>query len=220
MPLFHLVNCAALTFGPHFIYYYATPLADFEVWPVSLKGAAAYCATFFAKLVCMAAFVSTYETSAFNPLQEGVQGVIGLLDVVGLYFALRHSSGPALSDKLQAVGLGWGLGNAVLTRLAALSGARSMEFSWTFLMQGGHANANLVHSVSFAAVVSMGFVRKNKSSAMAPLLYCSMFLHALFPTLLSCIQQLFGLTPASSLVVDCMLSLATAFSSWQLYMAC
>eukprot|EP00240_Pyramimonas_obovata_P014352 CAMPEP_0118924680 /NCGR_PEP_ID=MMETSP1169-20130426/2707_1 /TAXON_ID=36882 /ORGANISM="Pyramimonas obovata, Strain CCMP722" /LENGTH=222 /DNA_ID=CAMNT_0006865811 /DNA_START=74 /DNA_END=740 /DNA_ORIENTATION=+ len=219
MPVFHLVNCAALTFGPHAVYYYATPLCEYRVVPTMVRGIATYFMTFFAKLICLAAFVSSSDSTAFNPTQEILQAGIGMLDCIGLYYALSRSSGPALSDKIQAVGLGWALADSVLNRLAPLMGAKSPEFSWAYLQAGGHANANLIVSVSFATVVSLIYIRKNKSSALMPFLYLSMLLHAAFPSILSSMRQLLQLDAANVLAADLAMSVAAAVVSWRLYSA-
>ncbi|KAK3279298.1 hypothetical protein CYMTET_12807 [Cymbomonas tetramitiformis] len=222
MPFFHLVNCASLTFAPHAIYYYATPLSDYDAWPTSLKGSAVYCAAFFAKLICLATFVSTSEANLFDPAQELLQGLIGLLDVVGLYFALtKITARVSLSHKFQAIGLGWAFADSVLHRLAPLwMGARSMEFSWKYLQEGVHANANLVYSLSFAAVVSLLWMRKNKPEKLVPILYLSVFIHAFLPAIQSCTQQLLQLQPGEVLLLDLFSTTACAVASWRLYTAC
>jgi len=220
MTLFHLVNCAALTFGPHAVYYYATPLCEYRVGPTMFKGVVTYFMTFFVKLICLAAFISSSESAAFNPAQEILQACIGTLDIVGLYYALSQSSGPALSDKLQAVGLGWAVGDSVLNRLAPLMGARTMEFSWGYLQQGVHANANLIYSISFAAIVSLLFMRKNTHSSLMPALYLTMIMHAAYPSFLSSMRQILHLSAGSALLADVGMSMGAAALSWRLYSAC
>jgi len=184
------------------------------------KGVVTYFMTFFVKLICLAAFISSSESAAFNPAQEILQACIGTLDIVGLYYALSQSSGPALSDKLQAVGLGWAVGDSVLNRLAPFMGARTMEFSWGYLQQGVHANANLIYSISFAAIVSLLFMRKNTHSSLMPALYLTMIMHAAYPSFLSSMRQILHLSAGSALLADVGMSMGAAALSWRLYSAC
>eukprot|EP00976_Prorocentrum_cordatum_P035726 726470-Prorocentrum_minimum.AAC.1 len=44
----------------------------------------------------------------------------------------------------------------------------------------------MIFSVSFAAVVSLIYIRKNKSSALMPVLYLAMIMHAAYPSILRC----------------------------------
>uniref|UniRef100_A0A803NMP5 Integrase catalytic domain-containing protein n=1 Tax=Cannabis sativa TaxID=3483 RepID=A0A803NMP5_CANSA len=130
MTLFHFFNCAILTFGPHAVYYSATPLSEYDTLGTSIKSAIVYLITDLLKLVCLATFLKVLETDNFDPYQ----------------FALTQSTQRNISQnhKFQAVGLGWAFADSVLHRLAPLwVGARGLEFTWDFILQGLEANANL-----------------------------------------------------------------------------
>jgi len=208
-------------FMPQFIFYYASPLHEYEVLPTVLQGAAAHIVTCFAKLICTASFVPlAADDSEFNLSHTCTTAAIALLDIAGLCWVLTRASGPALAHKLQAVGLGWSFMGCVLHRLAPLWGALGSHFSWEFLISSGHANANLMFSISFAAVVLLVYVRKNKTPNMLPLLYISMLLHAWCPVLQRCLEQIMHLNAALLLAVDVSSSIIFAVSSWYLYLAC
>ncbi|KAK6131160.1 hypothetical protein DH2020_035100 [Rehmannia glutinosa] len=177
MTIFHFFNCAILTFGPHAVYYSATPffieyycracLVDYEIasWKcematiwldffhrseydtlgTSIKAAVVYLITALVKLVCLATFLKVSESDSFDPYQELLKALIGFIDVAGLYFALTQLAHRNISQnhKFQAVGLGWAFADSVLHRLAPLwMGARGLEFTWDYILQGLEANSN------------------------------------------------------------------------------
>ncbi|KAL0649544.1 hypothetical protein Bca4012_092235 [Brassica carinata] len=118
MTLFHFFNCAILTFGPHAVYYSATPLSEYDTLGTSVKAALVYLATALVKLICLATFLQVSETQVFDPYQEALKAMIGFIDVAGLYFALAQLTHRNISQnhKFQAVGLGWAFADAVLHR--------------------------------------------------------------------------------------------------------
>ncbi|KAI9127219.1 hypothetical protein K1719_001778 [Acacia pycnantha] len=140
MTLFHFFNCAILTFGPHAVYYYATPLSEYDTLGTSIKVVVAYLVTAIVKLVCLATFLNVSESDSFDPYQE------------------RNIS---QNHKFQAVGLGWAFADSVLHRLAPLwVGARGLEFTWDYILQGLEANANILGNldvliISLAALGSL-----------------------------------------------------------------
>ncbi|KAL6521939.1 hypothetical protein OROMI_031816 [Orobanche minor] len=146
MTMFHFFNCAILTFGPHAVYYSATPLSEYDTIGTSVKAAFVYLVTALVKLVCLATFLNVSESDSFDPSQELLKALIGFIDVAGLYFALTQLTHRNISQnhKFQAVGLGWAFADSVLHRLAPLwVGARGLEFTWDYILQGLEANANL-----------------------------------------------------------------------------
>ncbi|KAG6425210.1 hypothetical protein SASPL_115636 [Salvia splendens] len=110
----------------------------------------------------------------FIVFQETVKALIGFIDVAGLYYALTQLTHRNISQnhKFQAVGLGWAFADSVLHRLAPLwVGARGLEFTWDYMLQGLEANANLVLSISLAALGSLMWLRKNKPKTLIPIIY-------------------------------------------------
>ena len=106
--MFHFFNCAILTFGPHAVYYSATPLSEYDTLGTFVKAALFYLGTTLVKLVCLAMFFNVYENDGFNPYQKLLKALIGFIDVAGLYFALTQLTHRNISQnhKFQAVGLG------------------------------------------------------------------------------------------------------------------
>ncbi|KAL3687497.1 hypothetical protein R1sor_013806 [Riccia sorocarpa] len=276
MTLFHFFNCAALTFGPHAVYYKATPLSEYDTAGACIKAALVYLGTALVK--------------------EVLKALIGFLDVAGLYFApgqeglgirtdppqgsactttqawtgrtpaptpdLKPSWGPGPGPRSQTrpwrcevdtfsespiripnpiLALGrryllrvpdpdprpdpgakrWAFADSLVHRLAPLwFGARGLEFTWDYLLRGLESNANLVFTVSLAALGSLMWLRKNKPAALVPFVYASAGLVATMPSITSYLQH--GLHWNFSKVVGFELaaSLVVAFVTWRLYNAC
>ncbi|KAG0590556.1 hypothetical protein KC19_1G109100 [Ceratodon purpureus] len=223
MTFFHFFNCAALTFGPHAVYYKATPLSEYDTFSTCIKAAIVYIVTTLIKFVCFATFLQVSEHDGFDLSQEILKGLIGFLDVAGLYYALTQVSHRSISQnhKFQAVGLGWAFADAVLHRLAPLwVGAKGLEFTWEYLLQGLESNANLVFTVSLAALGSLMWLRKNKPAALVPFIYVSAGILAAMPSITSYLRK--GLAWEFPRVVSFELSasLLMAFVTWRLFSAC
>ncbi|KAF2324439.1 hypothetical protein GH714_014129 [Hevea brasiliensis] len=122
-------------------------MSEYDTLGTSVKAALVYLGTALVKLVCLATFLKVSENDSFDPYQELLKALIGFIDVAGLYFALTHLTHRNISQnhKFQAVGLGWAFADSVLHKLAPLwVGARGLEFTWDYILQGLEANANLL----------------------------------------------------------------------------
>ncbi|XP_075516955.1 uncharacterized protein LOC142551552 [Primulina tabacum] len=223
MTIFHFFNCAILTFGPHAVYYSATPLSEYDTIGTSIKAAVVYLITTLVKLVCLATFLKVSESDNFDPYQELMKAMIGFIDVAGLYFALTRLTHRNISQnhKFQAVGLGWAFADSVLHRLAPLwVGARGLEFTWDYVLQGLEANANLVLSISLAALCSLIWLRKNKPKPLIPVIYTCAGIVATMPSITSYLRRCLGWHFPKVVGFELFISLIMAFISWQLFVAC
>uniref|UniRef100_A0A0E0KJF7 BOS complex subunit TMEM147 n=1 Tax=Oryza punctata TaxID=4537 RepID=A0A0E0KJF7_ORYPU len=223
MTVFHFLNCAALTFGPHVVYYSATPLSEYDTIGTCVKAAVVYLGTALVKLVCLATLLKVPENDSFDPYQELMKIFIGLIDVAGLYFALTQLTHRNISQnhKFQAVGLGWAFADSVLHRLAPLwIGARGLEFTWEYIFQGLEANANLVMTLSLAALGSLMWLRKNKPRTLVPIIYACALLLATMPSITSYLRRSLEWQTPKVVGFELFSSLVMAFISWQLFSAC
>ncbi|KAI0503654.1 transmembrane protein 147 [Dendrobium catenatum] len=223
MTMFHFVNCVILTFGPHAVYYSATPLSEYDTIGTSVKALVVYLVTTLVKLICLATFLKVSETDTFDPYQELMRTLIGFIDIAGIYFALTQLTHRNISQthKFQAVGLGWAFADSVLYRLAPLwIGARGLEFTWEYIFQGLEANANLVLNLSLAALVSLMWLRKNKPKTVIPIIYACAVILASMPSTVSYLRKALGWQPLKVVGFELTSSLVMAFISWQLYYAC
>ncbi|KAI5019919.1 hypothetical protein ZWY2020_044807 [Hordeum vulgare] len=81
---------------------------------------------------------------------------------------------------------GWAFADSVLHRLAPLwIGARGLEFTWEYIFQGLEANANLVMTLSLAALGSLMCLRKNKPRTLIPIIYACALLLETMPSITS-----------------------------------
>ncbi|KAH9603462.1 hypothetical protein KSS87_012058 [Heliosperma pusillum] len=252
MTMFHFFNCAILTFGPHFVYFSATPF-DLEIptWEIgwdlcaisvanvngnegirlpplaidlTLSYEYVYCRLPpVVVLVCLATFLKVSDNDNFDPYQELLKLVIGLVDVAGLYYALTQLTHRNISQnhKFQAVGLGWAFADSVLHRLAPLwVGARGLEFTWEFVLQGLEANAHLVLTISLAAMGSLMWLRKNKPKTLIPIIYLCAGILATMPSITSYLRRVMAWHFPEVVGFQLFTSLVMAFISWQLFSAC
>ncbi|XP_076933545.1 uncharacterized protein LOC143599486, partial [Bidens hawaiensis] len=130
--------------------------SEYDTLGTSVKTAVVYLVTALVKLVCLATFLKVSESDIFDPSQELLKALIGFIDVAGLYFALTQLTHRNISQnhKFQAVGLGWAFADSVLHRLAPLwVGARGLEFTWDYVLQGLEANTNL----NIPKIIYLGF---------------------------------------------------------------
>ncbi|PKA60957.1 alcohol dehydrogenase [Apostasia shenzhenica] len=223
MTMFHFLNCAILTFGPHVVYYSATPLSEYDTIGTSVKAVVVYLLTTLVKLICLATFLKVSDTDSFDLYQELMKALIGFIDVAGIYFALTQLTHRNISQthKFQAVGLGWAFADSVLYRLAPLwIGARGLEFTWDYIFQGLEANANLVLNLSLAALVSLMWLRKNKPKTLIPIIYACVVALATMPSIISYLRKALGWQPPKVVGFELISSLMMAFISWQLFYAC
>ncbi|KAL2894745.1 hypothetical protein RDABS01_010654 [Bienertia sinuspersici] len=124
----------------------AEQTSEYDTLGTSMRTAIVYLVTALVKLVCLATFLKVSDSENFDPYQELLKASIGFIDVAGLYVALTQLTHRNISQnhKFQAVGLGWAFADSVLHRLAPLwVGARGLEFTWDFILQGLEANADL-----------------------------------------------------------------------------
>ncbi|KAL5705012.1 hypothetical protein ACHQM5_023364 [Ranunculus cassubicifolius] len=223
MTVFHFFNCALLTFGPHAIYYSATPLSEYDTLSTCIKTAVVYLGTALVKLVCLATFLKVTETDTFDPYQELLKALIGFIDVAGLYYALTQLTHRNISQshKFQAVGLGWAFADSVLHRLAPLwVGARGLEFTWEYALQGLEANANLVFTVSLASLGSLMWLRKNKPKALIPFIYACAGILATMPSITSYLRRILDWDFPKVVGFELLASVVMAILSAQLFLAC
>lgn len=228
MPLFHFINCAALAFGPHFVYYKATPLAEYGTFYASLRAAIVYVFTMLIKLILWATLLRVSdegldEVVPFDAYQELLKAVIGLVDIGGLYYALTQVSYRNISynHKFQAVGLGWSLADALVQKLLPLwVGARGWEFTWDYVLQAIEANATLVLTISLAALGSLMWLRKNKPAALVPFIYTTAGIAASMPFLTSYVRRGLGWDLSKVVGFEISAAGATALVTWRLFVAC
>ncbi|XP_022861382.1 transmembrane protein 147-like [Olea europaea var. sylvestris] len=240
MTMFHFFNCAILTFGPHAVYYSATPLSEYDTLGTSIKAAVVYLITALVKLVCLATFLNVSESDSFDPYQVHLYLPVFpfLCSYHAKYLPLNHLVAVRLGTfimltnpilllmgKISAGSIsmltGWAFADSVLHRLAPLwVGARGLEFTWDYIFQGLEANANLVLSLSLAALGSLMWLRKNKPKTLIPIIYVCAGIVATMPSITSYLRRGLGWHLTKIVGFELFTSLVMAFISWQLFAAC
>eukprot|EP00899_Mesostigma_viride_P012795 jgi/Mesvir1/21516/Mv03959-RA.1 len=189
MTFFHTVNCAALAFAPHFVFYHASYLAEYGAKWSCLKAGLIFACTALMKLVLQATFLQVSDGAHFDLGQELTKTLIGLMDVGGVYYALTqvtHRLSGTWETRFLAVGLGWSLANSLLQRaLVLLLASRSTEFTWDYVVYALESNVDLLITMSFACVMAL-LSRKKRPAALMPALYAGVLGYAIMPALSRC----------------------------------
>eukprot|EP00357_Protocruzia_adherens_P024399 CAMPEP_0115036308 /NCGR_PEP_ID=MMETSP0216-20121206/42038_1 /TAXON_ID=223996 /ORGANISM="Protocruzia adherens, Strain Boccale" /LENGTH=177 /DNA_ID=CAMNT_0002416097 /DNA_START=20 /DNA_END=550 /DNA_ORIENTATION=+ len=156
MGFLHLFNCALLAYGPLYVVYKATSLAEFGSIKVFIRAALTFAFAAVAKMILLATLIPFADDSEFNLLPEILKACISVVDIIGLDITLRSKlvSGPS-SVKILSVGLGWAAtANAVLSNLLTLAlNATSSEFTWDYILLAVSANIITLNIFSLAALV-------------------------------------------------------------------
>lgn len=191
MTYFHFFNCAALCYLPSFFVYKCSRLSE-GTGAVSICGYASlvYVGVQVAKMLALATFLASTESHVFSLAQEVLKAMIGLGDLLGMYICFQQRTGGEASVKALAVGLAWATSDSVLKRLAPLYlGARSLEFSWKFILTSLEANVSLALHIALAFLVSAltrkGAEHRLKESGLANMISGSLFFHAVAAPILS-----------------------------------
>lgn len=224
MSLFHFLNCVALCFLPHVVYYHATDMAEYDVLRSVVHGFVCQLGTSFAKVVVLAFLLPGTETTNQEWAKDGAQVLVALIDMAGLWFALvskfahRNTSN---AHKFQAVGVGWAFADSVLKRAAPLwLGGFSPEFTFEHVQAALKSNVVLIQSLSFAAVGSLIWNKKSKPLNVVPMLKASLVLHAVAPIAMSLAEQHAHIPGFPALGMEFGVSVICALTSWKLYSWC
>ncbi|CAD7702691.1 unnamed protein product [Ostreobium quekettii] len=224
MALFHFVNCVALCFLPHAVYYHATDMAEYDVLGSVMHGFACQLGTAFAKMVVLAFLLPGADAIHQDWAKDSAQMLVALMDVIGIWFALvskfahRNTSN---AHKFQSVGVGWAFADSLLKRAAPLYlGAISPEFTYDHIQSAIRSNIVLIQSLSFAAVGTLLWNKKSKPQSLVPLLKLSLAVHALVPMAMSLAEQHLHIEGFIALGTELAISAACALTSWKLYSTC
>eukprot|EP00736_Rhodelphis_marinus_P010222 Rmarinus@m.3456 len=200
MTLFHFVNCVLLTFGPAFVVYNATSLAEYRAFGLCVRSGMLCCVTTLAKLLLLATFVPTSEEADYSLSLEVMKSSILVVDLIGMSMALRTKgfrSGPL---KALGVGLGWWFAECGMTTLMPLwFGARGMEASWEYVVMALQSNLALVERISLASLVSLAL---RKDGLHQQQLAVAASVHVTIPVLCSYIRGAMDLDAFSQIAAE------------------
>src|SRR3989338_11038381 len=88
---------------------------------------------------------STALYTHIDLIPELTKTIIASLDIFGIWFVLSKSVGDR-DVKILGVGLGWSLGENLLSRMAPLwMGARGLEFEWRYIQMAILSNISILY---------------------------------------------------------------------------
>eukprot|EP00741_Cyanophora_paradoxa_P003738 tig00000093_g3633.t1 len=220
MLFLQLVYCLLLTYGPAFVVYKSTNLSEFNALFPCLWAGLFYGATQLVKMILLATFLPTSESETFETGLELVKALFGVVDIVGLHFALKKTRAGTTDVKVLAVGLGWAIAESVLQRAAPIwMAARGMEFEWSQVQAGIEANANLLFHIAMSAIVFVYAAgrRQEGGSGREPLLLVVMGAAVAFPFLAGYLRHKAAAEPWAVLGLHVAFCAAVAVAARQLY---
>ena len=115
-----------------------------------MVGAVSYIVSQGIKMILFALLAPSQgeEQGSFEPLQEGIKNMAGIIDVAAVYYALNYvkmGSGENTISKAYAVALGWaGLQTFLSYFFFILINAFSSEFQWECVQTAAQCNIDLV----------------------------------------------------------------------------
>ncbi|GAM19683.1 hypothetical protein SAMD00019534_028580 [Acytostelium subglobosum LB1] len=161
MTVLHFLSCVGITYAPIYIAYKSTRIGEFKSFSPVLFGAAGYFVTQLAKMMLLATFLPSFDTSIYSVYQEVIRLFNGVVDLFAI-FVLLHLSHAPKDVRALGIGLGWALADA-LPRVYSLWGAMPLEFDSMHLINSFESNVATLHSVAICYVVA-SLTRKQKKS--------------------------------------------------------
>jgi len=157
MAFSHLINCLLLAYGPFFVCYKAKNLSEYGAYKVVLFSAAAYLLTAAIKVILLATFLPiSAETQEFNVLLEFNKNIFNFIEIVGLYFTLKHRYSYMDNKALRswAVTIGWGFADIVVSNLFFfILNATGDEFNWKYMVRAATANIEILEVYCLVSLV-------------------------------------------------------------------
>jgi hypothetical protein len=125
-------------------------------------------------------------------IQEIVKTIIASLDIIGIYLILNRAVGDK-EIKILGIGLGWSLGENILSRLAPLwMGARGLEFEWKYIQMAILSNINMLFYISLVTLVFL-YSRKIIDELTKRNIRYQMVLFISFPLITEVVKRFFGI---------------------------
>eukprot|EP00698_Gefionella_okellyi_P021714 TRINITY_DN7101_c0_g1_i1.p1 TRINITY_DN7101_c0_g1~~TRINITY_DN7101_c0_g1_i1.p1 ORF type:complete len:222 (-),score=41.63 TRINITY_DN7101_c0_g1_i1:21-686(-) len=215
MTWFHFFNCAGMTLLPPFIVYKSTDLAEHQAWKACLYSALIFILTKFVQMLAVATFLPS-ETDEFSITLELMKTLVNVADLVGVNFILtRTKFTPQV--RVLAVGLGWMIGDAVVSKLPQFwVSARGLEFDYKHIQMGVDANINMIAFPAMAALLWL-VNRKSVPEASRKMGTTLLVVFAALPVVLSFLEHALHLSQWIVLAVRAAASVAIALPTRGLF---
>jgi len=198
-----MINSMLLTFGPIVATYSGFNLGEHKAYGAFLIGALAFVLTQMAKFTAMAIFVPVLfpadsisagddSGTEFIMEQEILKAVVGLFDLVGLYFLLSAKKLISVSElriKLLAVGLGWAAADlAIHNFMYVVLQMWANEIKSEFLVTAFQANFDLLEIIVLVRL-AWTLTKKEVQVTQSLAIYGIVLVRYLFPIALRFVQE-------------------------------
>jgi hypothetical protein len=108
-----------------------------------------------------ATFLTTNTNGVASILQEFFKMIISIIDVIAIYLLMR-SKIIERENKITNIGMGWALGESVLSRLLPLwFESTGLDFNWKYIQMSITSNINILYYLSLTTLIFV-FTKKNK----------------------------------------------------------
>ncbi|PFH35148.1 hypothetical protein BESB_060350 [Besnoitia besnoiti] len=227
MTILHFAACSVCCFGPNYAIYKGTEVSE-QAGTMSLIAfsSVAYLLTQLLKSLIVASLVPATCHSYFV-CEALTQVLLGALELMGLYFVVRHRTALAFDadSRLLSVGLGWSFAHSLFTNLLpVIASARTAAFHWKFFYGALSANVSTVSLMALTVLVFLA-TRRKQAQATATTASALAAVLLLFPFVSS--RLVLGNTPATGpagspawwalLVLQAAVAAAVAFAALQMY---
>ncbi|KYR00319.1 hypothetical protein DLAC_03062 [Tieghemostelium lacteum] len=220
MTFVHFVSCLGLTFGPYYLIY-KTKLNESRSISMLMYGVFGNIFTQLCKMIILATFFTSYDTSIFNVFQEVIKGMSVLIDLVSIYMILKFVYG-SKDAKVLGVGLGWSFASTAMMRLAQLwMGALGQEFSWQYTLDSVESNFKILQDLSMVALTYLVFKvnqqqsKKKDSNVSSNLSLSTVYIllagFMLYPIVNSYLEHIVQMEPIQILLTNGIYSVSIAF---------
>lgn len=220
MTFVHFVNCMALAYAPYVVTYKSSVLSEYNAFFKCVFAGLIYMCTQLAKMMTLATFFPSFETSTISGspdvFNEAIKTLVDFADVVGIYFVINRTIGkPEL--KILTAAIGWGGAQALFSNIFSFwFGARSQEFDWKYIQLALNSNITLVHIMCMAALTWI-WTRTDLKSNLRPFVTFFLVVCVYRDMLVQSMVHSLMLTPWFSLLFKAIATLFVGMFSIQLY---
>lgn len=179
----HFVVVGFLTFFTPWVISRSKKLSDTNTTPNIAIAAVFYILSQIAKLLFIATFLGEGTSNRFLWSQELLKSTLSAIDLVFFYFLFNSKilSGSNKDARVISVGLGWSVGENIVSRLIPLwMGATQSHFTWKWIQMGVLANIHILLYISVVSLMSL-YTRKNVDENKVRMVTWGMLVYILIP---------------------------------------
>ncbi|EGG21813.1 seven transmembrane domain protein [Cavenderia fasciculata] len=147
MTFLYFTSNLLVTYAPFYLLYKSTSLNEFKSFNIILQALCGNLITQVAKMMLLATFFPSFDTSTFSLYQGLVQCLSVVMDLFAIYFVT------GFSQSKFAIATGWALADA-LQRLPQLwLGSLPLEFDSIHLIRSFESNTHTAHVIAIILLI-------------------------------------------------------------------